>query len=338
MIQNKKITIQPLFEYRNLFKRVKVDKEPSVSNNIYFKSGRIALKFILDEIINNYKVKKIYIPYLICSEVIDILQTCNIQIFYYGINQNLTVNESLNKADICEHTVVLFVNYFGLKDNSLFFKKIKEKRNCLLIEDNAHTLNNDDMEFVDFSFNSLRKLLPILSGSLISSTKTYSQSVQRIRPPSFLEIKYFLRGLFSKKLKHNLEIVDKDSNDLVIETEFIDYISHYVLTNNKFNYKAMREQRISNYNHWSNFLSSSDLTLIKDIDLNSKTFPYMFPCYADNHIIREKWIKWGLENNITIIPWPKFSKLTQIHDDSIYLKNILCFPVNHQFDLKKIIR
>ena len=337
-MQNKKITIQPLFEYRNLFKRGKADKESSVLNNIYFKSGRISLKFILDEIIDNYKVKKIYIPYLICSEVVDILQTCNIEIFYYNINQNLTVNESFNKADICDRTAVLIVNYFGLRDNSLFFKKIKEECNCFLIEDNAHTLNNDDKEFVDFSFNSLRKLLPILSGSFISSSKIYNQKVQRIRLPSFLEIKYLLRGLFSKKLKHNLQKVDKDNNDVIAEIEFIDYLSHYILMNNTFNYEGMREQRISNYNYWSNFLSSSDLTLIKDIDLNNKTFPYMFPCYAENNIIKEKWIKWGMENNITIIPWPKYSKLTQIHQDSIYLKNILCFPVNHQFDLKKIIR
>ena len=73
------------------------------------------------------------------------------------------------------------------------------------------------------------------------------------------------------------------------------------------------------------------------LEINNSICPYVFPCYAETDEIKDWWIKWGRDRNITIISWPKFHNSTKhfLHEE--IMKRIICFPVNHQFDLREII-
>ena len=52
---------------------------------------------------------------------------------------------------------------------------------------------------------------------------------------------------------------------------------------------------------------------------------------------KNNWINWGKEKNISIISWPDLPEMAIPFLKDKNLKNMLCFPVNHQFDLTKII-
>ena len=85
------------------------------------------------------------------------------------------------------------------------------------------------------------------------------------------------------------------------------------------------------------YLSIHDVTFLKNIENEPEICPYAFPCYADDNIQQEKWIKWGRMHNITVIKLPKYHKTTLNSVPDNFLRHILLFPVNHQFDLDKII-
>ena len=73
------------------------------------------------------------------------------------------------------------------------------------------------------------------------------------------------------------------------------------------------------------------------IDVHHNICPYAYPCFAQDDTEYNKWLDWGKINNITIIPWPKYHQDTLSHIPNNFLKKILLFPVNHQFDLSEII-
>ena len=70
-----------------------------------------------------------------------------------------------------------------------------------------------------------------------------------------------------------------------------------------------------------------------DVEINNIYCPYVYPCIAKSKNILNKWIRWGENNNINIIPWPKLPVNKHNHFGNDKLNNVLLFPVNHQFNL-----
>jgi hypothetical protein len=311
----------------------------------YFMSGRYALEYSLLVLTKNYKgFEKIYLPNIICEEVVTIIQKLGIKIEYYRINNKLEIDFKMLKNSLTDKlSVILVVNYFGFPSQWKELLQIKEKTNCLIIEDNTHSLysslNNKDLgTYGDISFNSFRKILPLLSGSqLISnSKKIIFENKKESRLPNIHEILYSLRGLKKLFMKRQLNKKTLQGNTY-IKPQPIDVFSKRILDGYDFDRNSIKDFRIKNYRFWYSYLTGRDLSFFKGQDLNEEICPYVFACYADNDLIVNKWIKWGAEKNINIISWPKYHASTAPFLNSDFNRRILCFPVNHQFDLKHII-
>ena len=336
-----RITIQPTFNYSLIIKSLFSKKE---NKKNLFMSGRFAFEHAVREILKNHKdIDKILIPTVICEEIVTILHEIGIKIEFYNINRALKIelNDIKNKMQN-SFPIVLVVNYFGFPSEWKELLSLKKKNKCIFIEDNAHTLYSklDDKElgsYGDLSFNSLRKILPLLSGSQLSSNTENIKLLndEQHRFPTFSEFKYSIRNF---KSKSNKRLLSEENNSTKYKPSMpIDIISKKIINNYKFDIKNIKNQRIENFKFWTQYLKHSNLTFFKGLEINNSICPYVFPCYAETDEIKDWWIKWGRDRNITIISWPKFHNSTKhfLHEE--IMKRIICFPVNHQFDLREII-
>ena len=339
----KKITIQPLFKYSILLNALFNGSKKDDDN--YFMSGRYALEYALIELIKSKnEFTTIHLPNLICEEIVTIIENLNIDILYYNINSELKIDiDELEKSMTNKLSVVLVVNYFGFPSQWVELNKIKNRKNCIFIEDNTHSLyskfNKKDLgTFGDISFNSFRKMLPLLSGSKLSlnSKQLNFNKKTNTRFPDFSELLYSLREIKNIFPKNNLNQTASHSSKY-IPPKPIDNFSKTILDNYRFGQKEIREYRFKNYQFWQKYLEDSDLNFFTSQPLSRDICPYVFPCYANSSDIIAKWIKWGVSNNISIISWPKYHMSTIPFLDDDFKKRILCFPVNHQFDLNHVI-
>ena len=329
------MTLQPLFDYRILIKSL-INKK-GVTDRSLVKSGRLAFSYIISTIKKNNMINKIILPNLICDEVVDVAHCHKIKTEYYNIDDNLNYNiHEIEDLTDNQKSIILFVNYFGFEENHIISEQLEHN---FIIEDNAHVLTNPDTrkikKQIDYSFTSLRKLLPVLSGAEIYSDKYKFQINQQTRFPDFGELKYSLRSL--KNTRSGTSKMGHSSSTPNYSLSPIDIFSKKIINNYNFTYSDIKKNRRKNFIFWEKYLSNHDVKFIKTITDNPNVCPYVFPCYVNDEIQQEGWIKWGKMHNITIIPWPKYHKETLDYVPNNFLRRILLFPVNHQFDLNKII-
>jgi len=332
------MTLQPLFNYKLLFKSFFNNR--NIVKNPLLKSGRLAFSHILSTIKKkNHKVNKIILPNLMCEEMITVSKKHDLDILYYTIDNKLhfDINE-VSEISNSGNSIIVFVNYFGFKVNQEKIEKLKNKNNYL-IEDNAHVLRDLRLDyqsnFADYAFSSLRKLLPMLSGAEVYSKDNDLDLIQSSRFPSIGELKYSMRSL--KKKRSGASRLGHSFDNEYLDLAYIDYLSKYILDKYNFSYEEIIQQRRKNFKSWERYLASSSLATMCSIDQNQSICPYVYPCYAEDDNEYHKWLNWGKSNNITIIPWPKYHQDTLKYVPDNFLKRILLFPVNHQFDLSNII-
>ena len=199
---NKRITVQPVFSYRNIVSAIFSDIENN--DHLMLNTARSSLSVAIDTLLKNNKdIKQILLPDLICSEIIPIINNFDISIKFYSIDKNLNpdlnyINDKIQK----QLSIILIVNYFGFASDWSGIYKLKSD-NCIIIEDNAHSLygeyeNKEFGSLGDISFNSIRKILPVLSGSILRFNNNIKPSVKlKKRILNLSELKYSLRFLKS---------------------------------------------------------------------------------------------------------------------------------------------
>jgi len=282
------------------------------------------------------------LPSFICEEVINSLKIFNLNIIYYKLDYNLSPNIDYLKKILNKESLLLIVNYFGVPSNWKNIGLLKKEFNITLIEDNCHSLmqENGVGSFGDYSFNSLRKILPLLSGSQLrmSQTKYLNKNIMlnSKRYPNLDELKYFLRSYKPRGNKKRTVNNCKPNDEIICRSKQIDLLSNNILIKNKFDIDYITSTRLDNFRFWNNFLKNNDFEFF-DIDINKLFCPYVFPCIAKSKGIIKKWIQWGDNNNISIIQWPKFPFKNHDHFGNKNLNQVLLFPVNHQFNLSILL-
>lgn len=128
-------------------------------------SGRTALYSILQQGISCYNWKRFYVPSYYCHEVYDFIKGLDIEIVQYHClpcTADFNIKSIEDKVD----SVILVVDYFGI--NKIKTDKLK---NAFIIEDLTHNLKSCVLSTADYTFGSLRKVLPIGVGGFLFSNK-----------------------------------------------------------------------------------------------------------------------------------------------------------------------
>ena len=335
---NKHITLQPTFSYKKLIESLYYNNN---STSCLTNSARSSLSLALILLLKKYKhINTIYLPDFICSDIIPTIQNLKINIIFYSIGEDLKPDiDFIDNKIKGIPSIILIVNYFGKSSDWKSVLELKKNHDCIILEDNAHALygNYNGVEFGnlgDISFNSLRKILPVLSGSVLKS-KVYSFENLKKRLVSFSEFKYSLRGLniFRDASKNKITSSFRSSFSIYDNILSIDYISNKIYLNTESDKNNICQQRRSNYSFWLKYLINSDLEII---DLAGCDCPYVLPCIPKDIKSYDKWLRWGKNNNISIINWPKLPNIGTHKLLNKRLSRVLLFPVNHLYNLNSI--
>lgn len=304
-----------------------------------YRNGRSSLYICLKLILKNYDAEQILLPAVICDEIIPVICKFNIKIEFYKVNNNLNIDFEKLKIKLAnKKTILLVVNFFGFTNDWKNINELRNNHDFVTIEDNAHCQVSHNSH-ADFSFYSLRKIYPLLSGSIlrINNTQYETPFIYKTSFPKFEELVYFLRN-YARSKKSYSKIKNKNITIFNPEDIFVDFLSKYLINGALRDDKKYQQIRLNNYSYWQGYLPKRDLKPVFKLNNNEETYPYVYPCIASSKDCAEKWIKWGLDRNITVMNWPKFPKMIpedMLTDDH---KNILCFPVNQQLNVAEFLK
>ena len=154
-----------------------------------YSSGRAALFQILKFLKQEKEISHVLLPDYLCSSVLVPIKVLGLEFSFYLINEQLELIESDYSERYKKGTVVLLINYFGLKDLSSQIKYIRGiDENAIIVEDDvqAYYEFKKPLDGVDFKFTSLRKTFAVPDGGLV---KTECHLPKVITPNTFGQYK-----------------------------------------------------------------------------------------------------------------------------------------------------
>lgn len=146
------------------------------NNYYFFDSARAGLTEILKH--NNSKILlPSYIGYSINegSGIFDPVKETKTEYAFYRLNNKLEIDENdfVNKIEIHDPGLILFVHYFGFIDrNFIKLRQLAKSKNIKVIEDCAHayfTFFNNPSFISDYILFSLHKMFPFNNGGILYS-------------------------------------------------------------------------------------------------------------------------------------------------------------------------
>lgn len=137
-----------------------------------YSSGRAALFQILKYLKQEKGITHIIIPDYLCSSALVPIIDLGLEYIFYPIDEQLDLIESEFFNLYTNHTAILLINYFGLKDLSNQIKYIRGiDDKTIIIEDDvqAYYEFKKPLDGVDFKFTSLRKTFAVPDGGLVKT-------------------------------------------------------------------------------------------------------------------------------------------------------------------------
>lgn len=146
---------------------------PSVEDSCFVFSGRNAIDVVLRDILENYSIKKAYVPSYCCVSMLQSFIDRGLKIEFYEVGfENGRFTYKLPRAD--SNSVVLIMSYFGLRtDEAHDAIKQFHDRGAIIIEDVTHSLLRQipASDFSDYLVASLRKWFAVPTGGWAGKRK-----------------------------------------------------------------------------------------------------------------------------------------------------------------------
>lgn len=145
----------------------------SVIPDVYtYSSGRAALYQILNYLKQEKGITRVLLPDYLCSSVVVPVKALGLEYAFYQIDESLELEqENLSKL-YGDNTVVLLINYYGLKNLDKQIKTIRRiDESAIIIEDDVQAYYEflKPLSDVDFKFTSLRKTFAIPDGGMVKT-------------------------------------------------------------------------------------------------------------------------------------------------------------------------
>ena len=284
---------------------------------IHLNSGRNAFEYIL----RAKKYSKVYLPHYTCHSMLSSIRKLGISLQRFAINENMEPAGELPR--IGENEVMVYTNYFGLKDT--YIRSLSKKVKNLII-DNAQSFFSPPLESVD-TFYSPRKFFGVPDGAYLYTDTALGEPLER-------EVSY-------KRMQHLLIRIDEgpeagyavfheEDNELGRQPlKAMSRLTQQLLKN--IDYEMARKKRVENYLALDDKLS--DVNKIK-FTLGKSTVPMVYPLLVEDAGIRDFLIR----NKIYVARyWPNV--LEDMDKDSLEYKmamNIIPLPVDQRFTLQNM--
>lgn len=272
------------------------------------------------------KIRKIYLPYYICSSVSENLSDLDIEIVRYNIDNELF--PILDFEKIKEDECLIYVNYFGAFVNNV--KKIieiKKSLNFKLCIDNTQGFFYLPLG-EDITVNSARKFFGVFDGAYLYSKKKIEIEMER-------EIAFDKSIYLLKRIDTNAKLSYEDFKKSSLyhkerKIKKVSRLSEKILKS--IDYEYVIEKRNMNFKFINTKIGKTNKL---NIDIDSIKGPMVYPFWIENgKFIREKLI----ENNIFIAQyWPGILNEKNISNlEKDLIENTVCIPIDQRYGYKEL--
>lgn len=292
--------------------------------DLFFASGRIAIKYIVEKL----GCKSCLIPNYLCSSVYQ----CFDNFDYYKIQNNFEINikylsDLINNNN---YDLILIINFFGYIDKNITeIKNICKKHDILILEDFTHNLFSNNL-YGDICISSFRKTLPTPFGSIVkinSSRINIKQSTGINLYYIYLNIVKIL-GSILKNISYfkwiwRPMLIYCENNVKNLNYNGFDYINHFFYNYYyDINILTLRKQNIA-------YLKNS-LSYTINKNFNNTYFCFILNCR--NQKYRDELLRYLINKNIYCpIYWPlDFDKNNKCNN---YInKTVLMVPIDQRYN------
>lgn len=283
-------------------------------NAVALNCGRAALEYICEA----KKIKKIYLPYFLCSSVPNLCKKIGVKYSYYHINKKFkpVFNQALG-----EDEWLYIVNFYGQLDND-YLTAWKQKHSRVIV-DNAQSYFQMPAEGTDTLY-TCRKYFGVADGAFLY---TDVKLKRKIPQDESFERMHFLLGRFERSA--NEFYGEYVANNNLFATEPVKQMSR--LTENLLrgiDYENVAKRRQENFE----FLNA-EFRNINELNLKSVYGAFTYPLLLQNGATVRK----ELQKEKIYIPtlWPNVLK--ECLKDSLeyhYAADILPIPVDQRYRIK----
>lgn len=281
------------------------------SNLIKLNCGRNALAYLIE----SYEIKKICLPYFLCSSVQNTCKKYKINITFYHIDKNF---KPLIFDELDEDTWLYVVNYYGQLQND-YIKELKIIHEKLII-DNAQAFFQSPLDSIPTIY-TCRKYFGVADGAYLSSEKKISREL--LQDYSYDRMN-FLLGRFEKTAFEFYS--EYSANNKLFANEEVKVMSR--LTENilkGIDYGLVKKRRRENFEYLSESLSKIN---ILNLSVSDGAFAYPL-LVKDGANVKKK-----LQAEKIYIPtlWPDVFDVCNENDlEYRYARDILPIPVDQRY-------
>ena len=275
----------------------------------------------LEYILRNNSYNKVYIPYYICSSILEPLNKLNIEYEFYKIDANL--NFDLDIKLISENSLVLIVNYFGInkKNISRFIQEVKKKNISVVVDNTQSFYSIPSGE--DHTIYSARKFFGVPDGAYVYTQKKEAGKYEIDRAEEKI---YSLIN----RIEYGAEIAYKDfkNGEKFHSNQNIKLMSNLTKSILKsINYEKVKNIRLQNFNLIHQKLKVDNKI---NIDLSNIDIPMVYPFYVENG---EKLRSFLIQNKVFVAQYwvDVFSRINEKFYEFDLINNLIAIPIDQRY-------
>jgi len=284
-------------------------------------SGRACFEYIL----RTNQPARVHLPKFTCDVMLEPLRKLNIPFSFYSINTHFELQEDIAVSD---DSLIVFTNYFGLKDE--YCRKLEGKYRSKLILDDSQAFYAEPSS-MSHTFYSPRKFFGLPDGGCLYTDQRLHQEIPA--STSYARMSHLLRRV---DLGAEAAYPDFKKNEQSLSGEPIQQMSpltHRLL--NSIDYAVVKEKRLRNYSYLREHLAASNrLPLAED----GISCPMVYPFLSSDPDLRKKLI-----DRRVFVPtyWPNVLNWCDESQLEYNLaKNLIPLPIDQRYgqpDMERIL-
>lgn len=285
---------------------------------IELNSARNCLEYILAA----KKYTKIYIAYYTCDVILEPIRKLNIPYEFYDVDTNL--EPLFDCSSIKETEVLLYTNYFGIKDN--FIRNWTKEITKNIIIDNAQAFFAPVIENVD-SFFSPRKFVGVADGGYLFTNTKLALSFEK--DESYNRMSHLLKRI---DLSAEEAYGDFSENDQLLANQPIKLMSNLtkkILSG--LDYEHIKRVRRENFLFLHQFLKEKNLL---KFELDPDSVPLVYPFRTAQKALKKKLIT---EKIYCATYWPNVFEWADIDKNAYALaEEIVALPIDQRYGIAEM--
>ena len=291
------------------------------SDAILLNSGRACFEYIL----RTNEPARVHLPKFTCDAMLEPLRKLNIPYGLYSINTHFELQEDI---PISDDSLIVFTNYFGLKDD--YCRKLEGKYRGQLILDYSQAFYAEPSS-ISHTFYSPRKFFGLPDGGCLYTDQRLHQEIPA--STSYGRMSHLLKRV---DLGAEAAYPDFKQNEQSLSGEPIQQMSpltHGLL--NSIDYISVKEARLRNYSYLKEHLAASNTLPLSE---GGTSCPMVYPFLSSDPGLRMKLI-----DHRVFVPtyWPNV--LTWCDESQLeynLAKELIPLPIDQRYgqsDMERIL-